>query len=295
MDKQIDFSIIIVSFSTRSMTRACLSSVFLSLKRTVFSYEVIVIDNASTDGSVEMIKKEFPKVILIENKKNTGYGVANNQAAKKAQGELIFFLNSDTVVLDDAIEKLVTYATTHSEVSFLGGKLLNTDNSSQASCGPFLTLPIVFLMLFFKGEQLQITRYSPEMIREVDWISGACILTKRNNFQKLNGFDEGIFLYMEEVELLYRAQKLGMRTFFYPQARFIHVGSGSSKEWKTPIVNLYKGLIYFYKKHKSPAELFLLRFLLVLKALVGLVVGAICFNKRILNAYKDGLRVSFQN
>ncbi len=285
-------SIITLSYNTKDLTLNCLQSLYKSLEQKPFDFEVIVVDNGSSDQSPEIISEKFPQVTLIKNTKNKGYGAANNQAVKQAHGELVFFLNSDTQVLDHAVEKLVSYFNSHPEIDFLGGKLLNTDKTSQASCGPFLTLPIVFLMLFARGEQLGITRYSPAMAKEVDWISGACVLCRKSDFEKLNGFDEGIFLYMEEVELFYRAKQQEMHIWFTPEAKFIHVGSGSSLEWKTPIMNLYKGLLYFYKKHESPTELFLLRFLLMTKALIGIIAGAVFFNKRIFNAYKAGLKTS---
>lgn len=292
MSKKIDLSIITLSYNTKQTTREYLKSLFVSLHDAPFSYEVIVVDNASTDGSAAMIRSEFPAVTLLTNKKNIGFGAANNLAVAKARGECVLFLNSDIVILNDAVRKLYDYFNAHKEIDFLGGKLRNSDRAPQASCGPFLTLPIVLLMLFAKGEQLGITRYSPNEAKEVDWISGACVLCRKSDFVSLEGFDEGIFLYMEEVELFYRAKQKGMHVWFTPDAQFIHVGSGSSKEWKTPIMNLYKGLLYFYKKHESPPELFLLRFLLITKALIGIIAGAVFFNKRIFNAYKEGLKVS---
>lgn len=313
-------SIIILSYNTKELTNRCLESIFMprglplaSPKAfppanklgplpwgspssrhplSMDSFEIIVVDNASTDGSSEMIRKKFPDVVLIKNAKNVGFGAANNQAVKKARGEYILFLNSDTVVLDSALEKLVNYFQQNKHVNFLGGKLLNEDNSPQASAGPFLSLPVVFLMLFAKGEQLGITRYSPDKPKQVDWISGACILCRKQDFQRLGGFDEDIFLYMEEVELLYRAKQKGMQTWFTPDAQFIHVGSASSREWKNPIMNLYRGLLFFYKKHKSPLEQMLLRMMLIKKSLIGIVIGKLTGNKRILEAYQAGLQVS---
>lgn len=287
-------SIIILSFNTKELTKKCLRSVYNSLSHAPFSFEVLVVDNASTDTSVSMIAKQFPDVVLVQNKQNSGFGAANNQAVKKATGKLIFFLNSDAEVLDSAVEEMVTYITEHPNVHFLGGKLLNIDRTPQASCGPFLNLWVVFMMLFLQGERFGITRYSPDTISEVDWISGACIMCRKKDFSKIDGFDEGIFLYMEEVELLYRAKQKNMHVWFIPHAQFVHVGSGSSKQWKTPIMNLYKGLLYFYAKHESYGKQIVLRLLLATKAVIGIVVGKLVRNTRIYEAYQAGLQVSLR-
>jgi N-acetylglucosaminyl-diphospho-decaprenol L-rhamnosyltransferase len=284
----IDLSIIVISYNTKDITKACLDSVFTSLSDTKITYEVLVIDNNSSDGSVEMLKEIKNKQLrVIVNKENTGFGKANNQGADEAQGEYILLLNSDTVVLDNAVEKLLSYAKTHQEAHFVGGKLLNTNMTPQASGGPYYSLPIIFAALFLKGDHWGISRFSPNKTTKVDWISGACILTKKDYFQKLNGFDEGIFMYMEEIDLLYRAKKMGYNVFIVPESRFIHHGSKSSGSSSYPIIQVYRGFKYLYKKHHSKPAQFVLGTMLQLKAGIVTAIGRLTNRPQLVKTYEE--------
>ena len=283
--REIELSIVIISYNTRNITRNCLRSIQASLKNSSLKYEVVVIDNASTDGSQTQILKlkaqnQNLKLKTIFNPKNTGFAKANNQAVKQATGEYILFLNSDTIVLNYSIIKLLNYYKNNEhKVHFLGGKLFEKDGiTPQPSCGPFYTLPVIFGALFLKGDYWGLTRYSTNKIKEVDWISGACILTKREYLVNLGGFDEKIFMYMDEIDLLYRAKKKGYRVFFYPEAKFIHLASASSNEKTYPIIQVYRGFLYFYKKHHAGSDIFFLKILLKLKALIALFIGKLTNN-----------------
>ncbi len=288
-------SIVVVSFNTKEMTDKMLNSVYFSLREHNFSsFEVIVVDNASTDSSVEMLKewkKREKNFLLIENKKNIGFGRANNLAVKKTRGKYLLFLNSDILVLDNAILKLLEfYRKREGEIGFVGGKLLNPDKTPQPSAGPFYTLPVIFGALFLRGDYWGLTRYSPTSVKEVDWISGACILTTKRIFEDVEGFDKNIFMYMEEIDLFYRAKKKGYSVWFYPDARFIHYGSLSSKKKSYPILQVFKGFLYFYKKHNSQMELMLLKSMLKLKAIVGLLIGRLLNNRYLIDAYGKALK-----
>lgn len=297
---QFHLSIIIISYNTEKITIDCLKSIIESLKNSSLKYEIVVIDNGSKDNSVLAIKRleseiknRNLKITLIKNKKNIGFGAANNQAAKLAKSDYLLFLNSDIIVLNAAIEKLYNFYKQNEKLfNFLGGKLLNKNGTSQPSCGPMYTLPMVFAHLFLRGDYWGLTRSSPNKLKEVDWISGACILTKKNYFEKIGGFDEKIFMYMEEVDLLYRAKKQGFKIFFYPKARFIHLGSQSSAGRTFPILQVYQGLIYFYKKHFSQLSLFILIIMLKLKALLGFLIGKIINNQYLTQTYAKAWQVS---
>ena len=297
---KFDLSIIIISYNTEKITINCLKSIIESLKNSSLKYEIIVIDNASKDNSVSSLKKlkskiKNPniKITLIENKKNIGFGPANNQAAKIAKSDYLLFLNSDIIVLNAAIEKLYNFYKQNEKLfNFLGGKLLNKNGTPQASCGPMYTLPMVFAHLFLRGDYWGLTRYSPNKIKEVDWISGACILTKKEYFEKLGGFDEKIFMYMEEIDLFYRAKKQGFKVFFYPEAQFIHLGSRSSGGRTYPIIQVYRGLIYFYKKHYPRLSIFLLKIMLKLKALVAITIGKITKNNYLIKTYEEAYQIT---
>ena len=283
----MDLSIVIVSYNTKKLTDECLASVEKSLVGSDITYEIIVIDNVSTDGSVEMFKKKYPEVRTILNTENVGFGRANNQGMRAAKGEYILLLNSDTIVPNHAITKLYEFTTKHPR-AFVGPKLLNMDRTSQTSCGPFLTLPVVFAALFLKGDVLGITRWSPNKTIHVDWVSGACFMGAKKLFFDDLLFDENIFMYMEEIDLLMRARKKGYRTYFYPGSQIIHLGGGSStNKRKGPIINIYKGLLFVYKKHYSKFALFWLRVLLRTKAIIAMSIGFVLGSEHLKTTYAE--------
>lgn len=287
----MDVSIIIVSFNTMQMTDDCISSVIKSLQGVSFRWEIIVIDNVSTDGTRAMLKEKFPKVTTILNRENIGFGRANNQGIKMAKGEYILLLNSDTLIVSNAIEKLFAFGKQHSN-AFVGGKLLNFDRSAQTSCGPFFSLPVVFASLFLQGDRLGITRWSPNSVRKLDWISGACIMAPKKLFMNDLLFDEKIFMYMEEIDLLYRAKQKGYSVYFYPRALIIHLGAGSSTDRrKGPVLNIYKGLLYHYTKYYSRYSLGVLRVLLKAKAIIAWCVGALLGKAYIKETYAEAYKL----
>lgn len=283
----MDISIIIVSFNTEKLTHDCIASIYRSLDGQSISYEIIVVDNVSTDGTKLMLKKKFPNVRLLHNRENIGFGRANNQGIRAAKGEFIFLLNSDTVVLNSSISKLYSFAKQHQN-AFIGGKLLNADRSPQTSCGPFFSLPVVFASLFLKGDLLGITRWSPDRTRKVDWLSGACIVAPKRLFMNDLMFDENIFMYMEEIDLLYRAKLKGYSTYFYHRALIVHLGAGSSQnKRKGPVLNIYRGLLYFYGKYKPAWQLSLLKYLLRFKAILGWTIGVMMGKAQLKETYAE--------
>jgi len=290
--KLVDLSIIIVSFNTAQITQACVRSIIKSFTNTSITYEIIIIDNASNDKTIILLNQiNSSHIKIIENKTNSGFAKANNQGVSFASGKYILLLNSDTLILDKAIEKMLIQYKKDPEIHFLGPKLLNNDLTEQASAAPFYSLPVIFGALFLKGDYWGLTRSSPTKFIKTDWVSGACILTTKENYQKLNGFDENIFMYMDEVDLLYRGSKLQLSTYFYPNAKVIHLGSGSSKERTEPILQVYKGFIYFYNKHHSLTEQYLLKNMLKLKAYISLWIGKVINNSYLVKTYEKALEM----
>lgn len=287
-------SIIIISFNTIELTKKSIQTILQS--KLLIKYEIIVVDNASTDNSPALLNSTFSNYLnirIIKNNQNIGFAKANNQGVKEAHGTYILFLNSDTEILENSVQKLFTYYTQHEKtIQFLGGKLFNKDMTSQPSCGPFYTLPVVFGALFLKGDYWGLTRYSPSNLKEVDWISGSCILTKRNYFEQLHGFDEQIFMYMDEIDLLYRAKKHGFHVFFYPEAHFIHLGSASSGSKTYPILQVYHGFMYFYRKHYPKLAVFFLIYLLQLKAVVSIMIGKMTRNHYLIETYEKAYAIT---
>ena len=283
----MDLSIIIISYNTAELTKLTIKSIFQSISSDL-AFEIIVLDNDSRDNSVPMLKelvKKHDNVILIESKDNLGFSKGNNKAITRANGTHLLFLNSDIIVIDNAIEQLYSFYKTNDEVHFAGGKLLNNNTSPQASTGPFYSLPVVFGALFLKGDYWGLTRYSPNTNRKTDWVSGACLMTTKQLFEELGGFDEELFMYMEEIDLLYRAKKKGYSTYFCAEAKFIHLGSASSQGKTYPILQVYKGFLYFYQKHHSLVAVSLLKGMLQLKADISIWVGKLTQNRYLIETY----------
>lgn len=294
---KIDLSIVIVSYNTKNITEGCLKSINRSLWKSKIKYEIVIVDNDSKDGSKEMLEKysQDPEnhSFYYQINTNLGFGRGNNFGVKKANGEYILLLNSDTIVLNRSIEKLFNfYVTNEKTVHFLGPKLVNFDLTAQSSVAKFFTLPVVFVTLLLKGDYWGATRSSPNKFCQVDWVSGACIMTTKRIFQRLGGFDKNIFMYMEEVDLLYRAKKLGLNTFFYPNSQIIHLGSSSSNGKTFPILQVYKGFLFFYKKHYSFISLICLHIILKVKAIIAYLIGKIRSNKYLIETYEQALKIS---
>lgn len=301
--KKLDLSIVIVSYNTRKITHQCLESLFKSFRsyksHEAPRFEIILIDNASKEDNSAPYLAEYAKkhknIVFIANKQNVGFGPANNQGAKQSKGKYLLFLNSDTIILKDAIHKLFSfYQKNEKTKQFVSPKLLNKDMTPQPSAAPFYSLPVVFGALFLRGDYWGLTRYSPKEVRQVDWVSGAAIITKKEYFEEVGGFDEAVFMYMEEVDLLYRAKKMGIKTFFYPKAKIVHLGSASSSGKTFPIIQVYRGLLFFYRKHYSKSALFFLRFLLRLKAGIAWFLGFIINNNYLKKTYEEAFHVAGQ-
>ena len=246
-------SVVILSYNTLEVTLKCLGYLF---KSEGVEFETIVVDNASKDGSAEAIEKEFPKVIVVKNKVNVGFAKGNNQGMKLAKGEKILLLNSDCFVEKDTLVKLP-------DKDVVGCKLLNQDGSIQASWGYFPTLRrIVQLMLFVDNFPLirnridsihvrDLSRYNRE--QEVDWVTGAFVMLKREVFEKIGGIDERYFMYGEEMEWMYRIKQAGFKVWYSPASQAIHLGRASTGSDARAIASVFKGYMYWFKKHDYPA------------------------------------------
>ena len=279
-------SVIIVSYNTKKLLKNCLSSVFNHTKSTQF--EIIVVDNASKDGSPQMVKKIFPQVRLLRNKKNVGFGQANNQAAKVARGKNLLFLNSDTSLTEDSISVIVNYLKNHPDVTITGCLLKNIDGSIQQSAGFFPTLSKIFFWALFLDDlpiirdlirpyQISSKKFY-EKEQEVNWVTGAFFLLKKQVFDHLGGFDKNLFMYGEEVDLCYRAKKKGFKVSYTPKTNTVHYKSASSKSGEA-IIKEFKFLIYFFKKYKNKWQLPLLKFLLKIACLSRILLFGIIMSK----------------
>ncbi|WP_407118082.1 glycosyltransferase family 2 protein [Bradyrhizobium sp. LMG 9283] len=232
----MDVSIIIVNWNTRCLLAQCLGSVAIEMSSRV-RFEVIVVDNASTDGSCEMVRREFPDVKLIVNSENRGFAAANNQALAVAQGRYVLLLNSDTIVLDRAIEKTIAFADRYLDTAVIGCRVLNQDRSLQSTCFMFPSLLNWFLHAtylyqlfprsrFFGRERM--TWWARNDVREVDVVTGCYMLVRRDAIDQVGPLDERFFMYAEETDWCLRFVAKGWKNRFTPEAEIIHLGGGSA-------------------------------------------------------------------
>lgn len=230
-----ELSVIIVNWNTQKLTRACLRSLAQHLTR--ISHEVIVVDNASHDGSQEMIRREFPKVHLIANDENVGFGVANNQAMRVATGKWFLLLNSDTELQDDSVARLFERLRDTSDIGVAHCQLRFPDGRLQHTAYRFPSIRLALLEdlgLYKLTPRLTPTAllggyWSYEEERDVDWVAGAFMLLPRKVFEQTGGFDERLFMYGEDMEWCYRIRDRGWRIRYYPDASVVHVDHASSE------------------------------------------------------------------
>ncbi len=267
----MDLTIIILNWNTRQDLRLCLSSIQAHPCST--SMEVIVADNASEDGSRELVTNEFPWARLVAHRTNLGFCAGNNRAVPEHPGRYVLFLNPDTKVTECALDLLVKFADENPDVGIVGPKLLNRDGSLQYSCRTFPNLGAGFFRntplgrLFPKNRFTQdylMSDWDHASVRDVDWVSGAAFLIRREVLEQTGGFDEGFFMYCEDVDLCYRAHELGWRVVYYPDAVIYHLIGRSSDQVPTRATFYFHTSMYrFYKKHYARNTSLLLRPLII--------------------------------
>jgi GT2 family glycosyltransferase len=249
----IDVSVILVSYNVSGFLEGCLRSI---KKEISCRYEIIAVDNGSTDGSSEMLRKNHPDVILIQNASNLGFARANNQAFRLAVGKYVFMLNPDTLVLDRAVDRLFRFMEEHPEAGASGPKNLGSDLTPQLNCHHFPSLllaafEILQLNRRFPRSRLfgreSMTYWNYDQVRAVDWITGCSLMLRRDLLDRCGFLDEKYFLYGEECDLSYRMKRLGFPTFFCPDASIIHFGGQSSRTQSR--FDVHSGTItkYFYE------------------------------------------------
>lgn len=253
-------SIIVISYNTRQMTIACLKSIDEQSRG--LDYEVIVLDNASTDGSAEAISALYPQTRLIRSPKNLGFAQGNNVAVMQSTGEWILLLNPDTIILDGAILKVIAFAQRHPEASIVGGRTFFADLSlNYNSCHDRPTPWSLFCMGFGLSSLFRRSRlFSPESlgswqrdsVREVDVVTGCFLLLKKSLWNMLNGFDPAFFMYGEETDLCLRARQQGHRCFICPDARLIHYGGASEKTREDKMIKIFRAKHLLFQRHWHP-------------------------------------------
>lgn len=283
LDKSHSVSVLLVSFNTRELTLACLHSVYEQTQGAPF--EVIVVDNASTDGSAAAIAAQFPGVRLIASEVNLGFAAANNLAAREATGRYILLLNPDTVILDGAIDTILDFAERNPEYKVYGGRTLFADGQlNPTSCWGQMSLWSLFcnacgLRRLLPSSELfnneGIGCWQRDSVREVGVVTGCFLLITTGLWRVLGGFNPKYFMYAEEADLCLRAKALGARPVIVPEATIIHYGSASDPIAWEKQVKVLQGKVTLMRDHWGLVARFLGIRLLTYRALNHFVVYTI--------------------
>jgi GT2 family glycosyltransferase len=283
----MDVSIIIVNYNTKELLRDSIISI---MKNTLnINYEIIVVDNNSSDGSVQMVENEFPSVVLIASEKNGGFAYANNLGVAKAKGKYIFLLNSDTIILNDAISKMFNFMEENKEIGILGPKLLNADLTDQTSVFGFPTIfkEVASIFEFKKLLKNKIIKkvvlamskivlpsdvgqymrnYDKDRKPEVvQVLVGAAMLIREEVIDAIGGLDENYFMYYEEIDYCLQAYKQGWKCVFYPYAEIIHlIGQSSKKVSEFSFITRYVSMLKYFRKNHGESKENIVRTILIL-------------------------------
>jgi len=243
------------------------------------SFDVVVVDNGSTDGSQQMLVEKYPDVMLIQNAGNVGLGKASNQGIEATDGRYVLLLNNDTLVNGPSLDMLVEFLDAHPEAGAVAGKLLNPDGSFQSGFAPFSTLPEEFLIATHIGELLwpgYPSHGDSNEIKATGWLSSACLLLRRSALDKVGLLDESYFIYGDEADLQYRLNKAGWKVYFLPASTIVHFGGRSMDRWKRRKM-VYRGKMLFYKKNYGFLTTLLLRALFFFMSFLKLLVWCVGF------------------
>lgn len=268
-----DVAIIIVTWNSCHVLGDCLNSIYAAAKRA--TVDIWVIDNASSDGTVDYLHSAQPDVSVIANHANVGFARANNQAAFQSHSRYLLLLNPDTRLLPEALDQMVAYADSHTAIGVVGPQLLNPDLTIQRSCWrgyPGIGMAAIDGAYLWKVPWLSVAQrseYRPHELlqpREVDHLLGACLLIRREAWEQVGPLDESFFLFLEETDWCWRARQQGWKIVYYPDAEVLHFGQHSMRQ--QPVRNLphlYRSYCHFYRKYHPGA----LGGIMTLKAIIA--------------------------
>ncbi|MDD3826517.1 MAG: glycosyltransferase family 2 protein [Anaerolineae bacterium] len=279
LDKRMGLSIIIVNWNTRQLLADCLHSVFATVRD--IEFEVIVVDNDSTDDSVECVRMLFPQVKLIERSENLGFARGNNVALLEASGEFILLLNPDTILREHAVNRLCQTLRAYPALGAVGSQLLNPDGSFQQSWGHFPSLwtelPLVNRLLSKTQRALALNGDHEESpILAVDWVSGASLMMRRQALEQVGPLDEDYWLYTEEADWCYRVRKANWKIGVVTGAQVIHVARAASRQkYAEALMHFHRSRLLFLLKHHPRAQVHLARGVLCFKAALWMAVPVV--------------------
>jgi GT2 family glycosyltransferase len=270
-----DLSIVLVCWNNKDYLEPCLNSLYGAGLHS--SFDVLVVDNGSKDGSQAMLREKFPQVRIIQNDDNLGLGKASNQGIEASNGKFVLLLNNDTIVNGSSIDAMVEFLEAHPETGAVGGRLLNPDGTVQSCYYNFSTLLEEFLVAtrigeyFRKGYPSNITEMQ---VKPVDWLCSACLMLRRSALDQVGLLDESYFIYGDEVDLQYRLKEAGWKISYLPDSDTIHYGGRSLDRWRRRKL-VYRGKMLFYQKHYGQLSTVLLRILFAGLSLGKLIVWGI--------------------
>jgi len=272
-----DLSIVLVCWNNKAYLDSCLNSLYESGMKNTF--DVIVVDNGSTDGSQKMLNEKYPLVRIIQNDGNVGLGKASNQGIEASMGRYVLLLNNDTVVNGESFDTMIEFLDNNPRAAAVGGKLLNSDGSIQSCYNYFTTLWEGFMVATRLGEWIR-PGYPAVMrgeeIKSVDWLGSACLMVRRSALDQVGLLDESYFIYGDELDLQYRFKKAGWENYYLPNAHTLHYGGRSMDRWKRR-TKVYRGKMLFYQKHYGFMKTFLLRLMLGMLSFAKLIIWMVAY------------------
>ena len=255
----MDVSIIVVNWNGCDLVRQCLTTVYGETKG--IRFEVIVVDNQSSDGSVDMLRSEFPQTKVIASEVNLGFAAGNNVGMAAASGRYLLLLNPDTLLKGNAIAQMVTFADAHPKAGVLGPRVLNQDGTLQLSCFMYPSLLNLALSAFWLNKLFARNRFfgreamswnTTTKERPVDVVSGCCMLVRREVYEQVGGMDESYFMYFEETDWCYRAGRIGWEITYAPVAEIVHLGGATTEAVKSDMMAQHAAsLLLYFRKHKG--------------------------------------------
>ena len=278
-----DMSIVLVCWNNKAYLEPCLNSLYNSGLKS--SFDIVVVDNGSTDGSQAMLQEKFPEVLILQNDHNVGLGKASNQGIEATNGRYVLLLNNDTLVNGPSLDAMVRFLDETPEAGAAGGRLLNPDGTFQAGYADFSSLTEELLIATGLGDLLwegYPSHVDTHKIQTVGWISSACLLLRRSALDQVGLLDESYFIYGDEADLQYRLHRHGWPVYYLPQATTIHFGGRSMNRWGRRKM-VYRGKMLFYRKNYDALRTGLLRVMLGSLSIVKLLVWSVAFtmpNKR---------------
>jgi hypothetical protein len=246
----VDISIVIVNWNTRELLLDCLASVYATVR--TLRFEVFLVDNASSDGSVGAVRAQYPQVKIIQNEKNLGFAVANNKALRLTQGKYALLLNTDTVLTDGAIAKLFAYLKNHDEIGMACGQLLNADGSKQNSIANFPSLlgllcnETVLRLLWPRRFPSKRQEYRAPI--EVESCIGACLMVRKAAMEAVGLLDERYFFFLEETDWAFAMHRAGWKSCFVPEARIYHLQGRSAGHNVSARIMFYRARYQYFRK-----------------------------------------------